>query len=231
MRYTLFYALFLITISSFGQAEQFKGEHFIEVSGVAETEIDPNEITLIVVLREFEENKAKVQLEKLDQEFFNAIKAAGIDRKKVTLADAGSRLGRVTRRDKDAFRQKSYQIILSSAAEVEKLIEKLEPVQVSQLDITKIHHTDFEKYKLDTKIKALQAAKSKAEALLKSIGSEVGKPLMVREWDHEPVQPYENVRYKMHEEMQATDMAAAPSGVEFRKLRIRMQVTAQFEIK
>jgi uncharacterized protein YggE len=230
MRKIFIIALMLLSFSMWAQSpETFKGEHFIEVTGTAETEISPNEITFLIVLREFEENKNKIQLEKLDQDFLKALQSAGIDKKRLTLADAGSKLSRLTKRDKDAFREKSYQLVLNSAAEVEKFVEKLEPVQVSHLVITRVHHTDFEKIKLDTKIKALQAAKSKADALLKGIGSEAGKPLMVREWDNEP-QPYDmqaNVRMKA---MESSGMQEEPA-TEFKKIRLRAQVTAQFEIK
>jgi uncharacterized protein YggE len=231
MRKLFAIVLVLVSFSGFAQ-EGFKGEHFIEVTGVAETEIDPNEITFLIRLREFEENRTKTQLEKLDQDFLAALKAAGIDKKRLTLADAGSKLSRFRRKDKDAFREKSYQLVLNNAAEVEKFLEKLEPVQVSELFITRVHHTDYEKYKLEVKIKALQAARIKAEALLKGIGSEVGSPLMVREWEEGPIQPYEmnaNVRYKMQDEM----MAQAPEepAMEFKKIRLRSQVTAQFQIK
>jgi uncharacterized protein len=232
MRRILFIAFVLISVNLMAQ-EAFKGEHFIEVTGTAETEVAPNEITFFIRLREFEENKNKVSLETLDKDFLNALQAAGIDKKKLTLAEAGSKLSRLTRRDKEAFREKSYQLVLNSAAEVEKFLEKLEPVQVSDLILTRVHHTDFEKIKLDVKVKALQAAKAKADALLKGIGAEAGKPLMVREWENDPVQPYDmqqaNVRmaYKQEEGM----MEPQQSGTEFRKIRLRAQVSAQFEIK
>lgn len=233
MRQIFLIALLLTSFSTWAQVQEtFKGEHFIEVSGTAETEFAPNEITFLITLREFEENKNKIQLEKLDQDFLKALQAAGIDKKRLTLADAGSRLSRVTKRDKDAFREKSYQLVLNSAAEVEKFLEKLEPVQVSSLVMTRVHHTDYEKIKLDTKIKALQAAKAKADALLRGIGSEAGKPLMVREWDQDPIQPYDmtaNVRMKTMEMQQGLDVPE--STMEFKKIRLRAQVTAQFEIK
>ena len=70
MRHIFFIALLLCSFSTWAQVQEtFKGEHFIEVTGTAETEFAPNEITFLIALREFEENKNKVQLEKLDQDF------------------------------------------------------------------------------------------------------------------------------------------------------------------
>jgi uncharacterized protein len=232
MRYSLLIAFFLIS-GSLAAQEVFKGEHFIEVTGTAESEIDPNEITVLIRLREFEENKQKVQLEKLDQDFSVALKAAGIDKKRVALADAGSKLSRLTKKDKDAFRDKTYQLVLSSGGELEKLLEKLEPVQVDQVVISKVHHTDYEKYKMELKIKALQAARAKAEALLKSIGSEIGKPLMVREWENDPIHPYEmnaNVMVRAKGEFNVGNMDEEEP-TAFKKIKLRSQISAQFEIK
>jgi uncharacterized protein len=233
MRFTYLLVLLFLSAVTFAQ-EGFKGEHFIEVSGVAETEIDPNQITVFIKLKEFEENKSKVTLEKLDQDFLAALKAAGIDKKRLTLADAGSNLGKLGRKDKDAFREKSYEVTLTSAAELEKFIEKVEPVKVQMLRVTRIHHSEMEKFKTEVKIKALQVAKTKAEALTRAIGSDIGKPLMIREWENEPVYPMANVAYKAE---YRTNMDTEPfedqedSAIAFKKIRLRAQITAQFEIK
>ncbi|MBL0745021.1 SIMPL domain-containing protein [Chryseolinea lacunae] len=227
MRFPIFFIFLFSVATTFGQ-DVFKGEHFIEVPGSAQLEIEPNEIFLFIRLREFEENRNKVQLEKLDQDFMAALKAAGVDRKNLTLADAGSQLGKLGRKEKDAFREKSYELKLTSAAELEKFLVKLEPVKVEQLDLTRVSHTDIEKYKIDLKVKALQAAQAKAQTLLKSIGAEAGKPLMVRDWDNEPVQPvYANAMFK------GGDLAGNSGEPEigFKKIKLKAQIVAQFEIK
>jgi uncharacterized protein YggE len=233
MRSTVILFLLLLNVSAFAQ-ETFKGEHFIEVTGTAQMDVDPNELYLSIRLREFEENRAKVQLEKLDQDFLAALKAAGIDKKNLALANAGSQLGKLGRKDKDAFREKSYELKLTSAAELEKFLEKLEPVNVETVALTKVTHSDIEKFKIDLKIKALQAAQAKAQSLLKAIGSDIGKPLMVRDWDNEPVQPMVNQSVNIRSKSKSayeSDMAAGDDQVGFRKIKLRAQINAQFEIK
>jgi uncharacterized protein len=208
--------------------EVAKGEHFIEVTGTAQQEIEPNEIYVTIRLREFEENKQKTNLEKIDKDFLNALLQAGIDRKRLELADAGSKLDKLTKKEKDAFREKTYQLKLTSAAELEKFLTNLEPVKVDFVDVTRLHHTDLEKIKMDLKVKALQVAKTKAETLLKSIGAEIGKPIMVREIDYEPYQPMMNMKANV---LMRDDGSGQDSPIGFRKIRLQAQVTAQFEIK
>jgi uncharacterized protein YggE len=224
-----FIALLVSVFSVVSAQETFKGEHFIEVTGTAQTEIEPNLIYTTVRLREFEENRQKVTLEKLDKDFFNAIKEAGIDKKRVELADAGSKLDKLGKKEKDAFREKTYQIKLTSAAELDNLTEKLEPVKVDLFDVTKLSHSDLEKIKIDLKVKALQAAKTKAETLLQSIGSQAGKPLMVRDFDVELVQPYMNMQANYMMKQQAG--ASQDDSINFKKIKLQAQITAQFEIK
>ncbi len=204
----------LVAFSSFAQ-EQPPKDPYIEVTGRAEIEVEPNEIYLLIRLREFEENRQKTSLEQLDKDFQNAIKAAGIDKSRVLLADAGSNLGKIGKKDKDAFRSKSYQIKLTSAPELEKVIEKLEPVQVDLADITRLGHSDLEKINQELKVKALQAATAKADLLIKSIGGSIGKPLMVREWDD-----YRPMEYSMaNVRNQMADQAAEPTS--FRKIKLQ----------
>jgi uncharacterized protein YggE len=207
--------------------ENFK-EPFIEVNGTAYREIEPNEIYVSIRLKEFEENRQKVSLEKLEKDFYNAVKEAGIDRSRVELADAGSDLEKFRRKDKESYREKTFQIKLTSAAELEKFIEKLSPVKVDSIDITRLDHTDYEKIKLELKVDALQAARSKAETLVKSIGSTIGKPLMIRDFDFGP-QPY--MEMKANVRVANMDGAQAEEPIAFRKIKMQAQITAQFEIK
>ena len=223
----------LLPALAFAQNETFKGEHFIEVTGSAQQEIEPNEIYTLIRLKEFEENKQKVSLEKLDADFMKALKDAGIDKKRLELADAGSRLDKFGRKDKDAFREKAYQLKLTSAGELENFLAKLEPVKVSQVSITRLHHSDYEKLKVDLKTKALLAARTKAETLLKSIGAEIGKPLMIRDWEVEPYQPVMEMKTANGRMQSEGDMGgfAPDDQIGFRKIKLQSQITAQFEIK
>jgi uncharacterized protein len=233
LRLILFFFLALPLMAA-AQNEFFKGEPFIEVTGIAQQEIEPNEIFVTIRLREFEENKQKTALENIDKDFLNALKEAGIDKKRLELADAGSKLDRLGKRDKDAFRQKTYQLKLTSAAELTKFLEKLQPVKVDFVDVTRVSHSEIEKLKTELKVKALQAARTKAETLLKSIGSEVGKPLMVRDWEMDPIQPmmeYKMANVRMDENQYAADQPVEETPIGFRKIKMQAQVMAQFEIK
>jgi uncharacterized protein len=208
--------------------EEFK-EHFIEVTGTAYREVEPNEIYVMIRLKEFEENRQKTSLEKIEKDFYNALKQAGIDRKRVELADVGSDLEKFRRKDKETFRAKTFQIKLTSAEELEKFIREMSPVQVDSVDITRVHHSDFEKIKLELKVEALKAARDKAQVLLQSIGAGLGKPLMVRDFDFP--QPYMEMNANVRMMEMKSDEAQQVDPIAFRKIKMQAQITAQFEIK
>lgn len=225
--------LFVLTLAPlFTQAQDsFKGLPFVEVTGVADIEIEPNEIFVMIRLKEFEENKQKTSLEKLEKDFFNALKEAGIDRKRVELMDAGSSLEKIGKRDKDSFREKTYQIKLTSAGELEKFIAKLEPVKVASADVIRLHHSDYDKIKMELKTKALLAARAKADGLVKAVGSELGKPLVIRDFDVELYQPMMEMKANVRMQGGDFDQAAPEPPVAFRKIKLQAQISAQFEIK
>lgn len=221
--------LLFAVVGSYAQ-EQKPSEHFIEVTGTAELEVAPNEIYLTVRLKEFEEGRAKTTLETIDKSFLNALKEANIDPKNLELADAGLLLGG-RRKDRNVFREKTYQLKLSGAAEVEKFLSKMESVKADYVDIVRVDHSELTKLKLDVKVKALQIAKTKAQALAHSIGSELGKPILIREINIEPYNMYPgNVQYSMNaqyrEENTPTDYQSS-----FKKIKLQAQVLVQFEIK
>lgn len=207
--------------------ENFK-EHFIEVTGTAYREVEPNEIYVLIRLKEFEENRQKTSLEKIEKDFYNAVKEAGIDRKRVELAGAGSDLEKFRRRDKEAFREKTFQIKLASAVELENFIRELSPVRVDSVNVTRLHHSDYEKIKLQLKVEALKAAQAKAEALLQSIGATLGKPLMVRDFDFP--QPYMEMNANVRTMEMKSDIQE-PDPIAFRKIKMQAQINAQFEIQ
>jgi uncharacterized protein YggE len=222
-----FIVVFILLLPLPAFSQEMTRESFIEVTGTAYREIEPNEIYVTIRLKEFEENRQKITLEKIERDFYNALKEAGIDRKRVELADAGSGLEKFRRTDKEAFREKTYQIKLTSAVELENFIAELSPVKVDSVDVTRLHHTDYEKIKLDLKVEALNAAKTKAMTLLQSIGSRIGKPLMVRDFDFP--EPYMEMNTHMGTMGMRSDETENP--IAFRKIKMRAQVTAQFEIQ
>ena len=88
----------------------------------------------------------------------------------------------------------------------------------------------MEDYRKEVKIKALQAAKAKAQYLCESIGEKVGQALLIKEIEDGGYRP------PMMERTMMSNMAmdAAPTaneGLDFQKIKIRYEMQAQFAIQ
>lgn len=73
--------LLLIILCSSVCTTQAQQERYIEVTGSAEMEVAPDVIVILVKLREYDENKEKISLEKIDRTFMNAVAKSNIERK------------------------------------------------------------------------------------------------------------------------------------------------------
>lgn len=57
----------------------------------------------------------------------------------------------------------------------------LDEIDISNISIIRVSHSEIEKYKRETKLKALKAAKEKANGYVAAIGQTIGKALYIRE--------------------------------------------------
>lgn len=220
----LFFLLTAFSVS--GQSEK----NYIEVTGSAESEISPNIIVISVRLREYEENKEKVTLDKIESEFLSAVTKANIGKDKIQLTDLTINAVQQRKRDRDFYSQKTYEISFSKTEEVLLFFENLKSVKTDYLSLAKLSHTDIEKYRLEIKIEALKAAERKADALLNAVGSKRGKALMIDEspeiaqW--RPSDTSSNALYKV-----VDNEFLGVSDVPLRKIALRFEILARFEIQ
>lgn len=229
-KHLLILLLFSCVIAS-GQTDK----RYIEVTGSAESDIDPNIIVISVQLREFDENKEKVTLDKIEAEFNVALTKSKIPKEKVTLSDLSSNAYKPRRKDRDFYSKKTFEITFSKSEDVLKFLDNLADVKIDNLYVSKLSHTEIQKFRLETKITALKAAETKAEALLSSVGSKKGKVILIQE--NPEIQEllsrnlYDNARY--YANASASDFAggSATNDVPLKKIHLRYEILARFEIE
>jgi uncharacterized protein YggE len=173
----LFIWFFLSTVAAWGQTEK----RYIEVIWSAETDIDPNIIVLSVQLREYDENKEKVTLDKIEVDFNAALKNSKVPKENVRLADLSSNAFRPRKRDRESYSRKTFEITFSKSEDVLNFLNKLADVKIEDVHVAKLSHTEIQKFRLETKVTALKAAEMKADVLLTSVGSKKGKAILIEE--------------------------------------------------
>lgn len=154
---------------------------FIEVTGTAKREIEPNQIYVSITLTEKSIDNKKYTIENQENKLHEILTELNIPKSKLTLSDFTSSI--ITEKRKEiGFKQtKLLNLILDNGQQVSKLFDKLFDANIKEADVIKIDHTEMVKYNKEVRIEALQAAKNKAEYLLNSINNKIGKPLEIIE--------------------------------------------------
>lgn len=181
-RYLLLFST-LITSISFSQIgeKNFIDQPYIEVTGTMETEIIPNEIYLNIVLNE-NDNKGKLSVEAQENQMISALKALGIDlEKSLSILDFNGYYKRKFFADNTVTKIKTYELVVHSGEMVGNVYQAMDAINISNISITKVSHSEIEKIRRETKLKAIKAAKEKANDYAQAINQTLGKALFIQE--------------------------------------------------
>lgn len=226
----------LMMASYFAEAQYFQpGQEkpYIEVVGKGEMEIIPNEIYVSFKLKERMDGRKKITIEDQEKELKKQLQKAGFDLAKLSLSDASSDFVPVKRKKQEVLTSKNYIIKVSTTNEVASVFDVLDSVEALNADISRVAHSEIEKYRKEVKIIAVKAAKEKAGYLLEAIGEWVGKPLMIQEREsYDDIMPMANYRIKAMSAMADSEMAHEEMPeLSFQKIKLKYSVFARFEIE
>ena len=175
--------LLLFSIFGFSQSgsKNFIDQPFIEVTGTVETEIIPNEIFLKIILDE-NDKKGKMSVEKQENQMILTLKSLGIDLdKNLSVLDFNGNYRRKFFGENEVAKVKHYQLIVNDGKTLGEVYEALDQCDISNISITETSHTELEKFRRETKLKALKTAKEKATDYADAIGQTIGKALFIQE--------------------------------------------------
>ena len=186
MKTHLIFILFsLFSIATYSQqlGKNFIDENYIEVTGKAEIEITPDEIYLKIIISE-KDNKGKQTLEELEKSMIYKLRTLNVDiDKNLTVHDISSNFKNYWLGKTDIFTTKEYQVLVNDATTAGKIFRELESLNISNITIDKLSHSEIEKFRQEVKIEAVKAAKVKAKSLAGAIDQTIGKALLIQEID------------------------------------------------
>jgi uncharacterized protein YggE len=228
----LFSLLAFATTLALGQNNPAKLDEqpYIEVTGTAEQEIVPDEIYIGIVLREKYAGKVKLSIEEQEVKLKNAVKSLGIDLDNLYLSDVNADYVKIRWQKKDVLTKKEYTLKVSNATAVGQVFVELEKLEITDGFIAKVNHSKMDKWKKEVKIQAIQDAKEKAQYLLKAIGEQIGKPLVITEQE---IPFYNRPLAKTAYAFDAETKASMPedSDIQFQKIKIQTNIHVKFSIK
>ena len=234
----LFVTATLLSFASIAQ-ERNPYPRTITVNGSAEMEIVPDEIYVQVYLKEYEKKgSGKVSIDKIRQDFLTAVRSLGLPDTAISVSayDANNTnpWWRKKNKKEELYASITYQVKLRSAAQVDQLVDKLDDNATQNFYISRTAHSKLDEFRKNLKIQAVKAAKDKAQYLAGAINENIGVAITINE-PNEYYQPYyANMRSNVMMEAKSAMADQAPADqpqADFKKMKIRYDVTVVFELK
>lgn len=170
--------------------KNFIDQPYIEVTGQVETEIIPNEIYLKIVLNE-NDKKGRISIEKQENQMISILKKLNIDLdKNLSILDFDGFYKRKFFGNNQVAKKKIYQLIINDGKTLGQVYMRLDDIDISNISIQKVDHTNMDNLKRQNKIKAITQAKSKASDYAIVLDQNIGKAIYIQE-----IQQYNNYRY------------------------------------
>jgi len=232
-------SMILIGFSSFSQTEKNPYPKTITVTGSAEIEIIPDEIYVQVDLKEYDKKgQGKISIDKIKQDFLNNVKSLGIPDSLISIAGYdgfnGNPWWRKKNKKEELYASIAYQLKLKSSKQVDDLVDRLDDNATQNFFIQRTASSKMIELRRNLKIQAVRAAKEKAGYLAAAIDEKIGETVTINE-PMEYFTPYvQNIRVAnkmMAQEMQQSGVADDATAVDFKKIKLKYDVTVVFALK
>ena len=222
-------AFVLVALSvSAQQAETFPS--YIEVNGVAEREVAPNEIYLSITINE-RDSKGKISIDEQQRDMVAVLKKLGVkpaeQLKMLDLTSSYFKRG-------NALAKAQYELKLTSAVEVARVWRALDELGISQVTVQKVSHTDIGTLRAEVRADAMRAARDNARALAEAIDQKAGKCFWIADYSSPVRTTYAVANMKARgvmEESVSFDAMVEEEGLEFQTINLQHRVQAKFVLE
>ena len=222
-------AFLLVALSvSAQQTETFPS--YIEVNGVAEKEVAPNEIYLSITINE-RDSKGKISIDEQQRDMVAVLKKLGVkpaeQLKMLDLTSSYFKRG-------NALAKAQYELKLTSAVEVACVWRALDELGISQVTVQKVSHTDIETFKKEVRADAMRAARDNARALAEAIDQKAGKCFWIADYSSPVKTTFAVANMKARgvmEESVSFDAMVEEEGLEFQTINLQHRVQAKFVLE
>lgn len=206
---------------------------FIQVTGQAELEIEPNEIYIKIIIDE-STSKGKVSVTEQEKKMITELKKLRIDTEKdLKVGDMSGELQTYVLRKDKVQTSKTYILKVDSADMLGKVFKSLADININNMSISKVTRSDLAQLKARLRAEAIKDAKANAETLAGAIGQKIGKAFNITDYNSfsggEIMYDYAPVS-----RMQASAAGVAQEeddSLVFRNLKLNYSVNARFVLE
>jgi uncharacterized protein YggE len=208
----------------------------IQVSGSAETEIVPDEIYVVVTLKEYEKKgSGKINLDRIKSDFLANCKSIGLPDSIVTIAAyEGYNTAAWWRKRKpkdEMYAAISYQVKFSNSKKMDELVEKLDDEATQNFSIAKVWHSKMPEYRMKLKIEATKAARNKAGYMAEAVGEKIGEAVTISEPEEVVYPQFMESQSNMAISQGAFSYDRPEPTMNFKNIKLRYEVKAVFALK
>lgn len=223
MKLRHFLLIGLLIFGSLINAQEIK-KNSIEVTGVAEMEVEPDEIIFNVGIKGDNKN----QLADNEKLLFETLKSNAVKNEDIKFKSMYQNIYSKTK-----IFTKSFQFKVSKKTDMSNLFEGLNQKWVNNINIAEIKNTKIADFRKTVKINALRAAKEKADYLLESIGKKVGTPLEITEIEDYTSDMIVPMAYRS--KVANVQLEAADSNVDYsfdniENIKLKYSIKTKYEI-
>lgn len=213
----------IFAAGSLVNAQEVK-KNAIELTGVAEMEVEPDEIIFNIGIKADNKN----QLADNEKLLFETLKNDGVKNEDIKFKSMYQNLYSKTTKF-----TKSFQFKVSAKTNVSKLFEDLNQKWVSNLNIAEIKNTKIADFRKTVKINALKAAKEKADYLLGSINKKAGDAIEIVEIEDYMSDSILPVAYRSkmaNVQLEAADQSVDYSFDNIENIKLKYSIKTRYEI-
>lgn len=223
MKLKHFLLIGIVTLGSFVNAQEVK-KNGIEVTGVAEMEVEPDEVIFSIGIKADNKN----DLADNEKKMFDILKNAGVKNEDIKFKSSYQNIYA-----KNGKFSKNYVFKANAKSNLSKIFEDLNQKWVSSLNISEVKSTKIADFRKAVKINALKAAKEKADYLLESMGKKVGTVLEIVEIEDYTSDTVMPEAYKGRMNSAQLEMADAPVDFSFdniENIKLKYSIKTRYEI-
>lgn len=226
--------LLLVPFMGFSQNIVSVKSPWIEVSGTAEKEVIPDEIYISITLKERNEGRDKVTIDKLESQLREAITKLGIKSDQLVVSNLSAGYGKIKWKQKDVLTEKEFTLKVKDANDLQKIFNSLDELLVHRALVDRVDYSKMEALKKEVRINAVNACKEKATYMLEALNEKIGPVIYINEMG----MPYiENANVNQNLGLMESRLNVGAGNTEdedstldFKKIKVQVTVNARFSI-
>jgi hypothetical protein len=233
----IFLVCLITSFISQAQSKNFIDQPYLEVTGSADTLIEPDEIYINIIISE-KDNRDRIPVEEQETRMLASFKEMGIDiENNLSVNYMGSNFKYILLKGKEVIKTRQYILKVKDARTAAQVFLLLEQLDISNTSIQKVNYSAINSLRNVMRNKAVANARERGIALASALQQNVGNAIHLVDIDNNNLanqlygsQLQDVVVTGYTVKLKGLTQGSNP-GVEFEKIKVSALVGAKFLLK